>query len=139
VHSSPMTTTTTSTTAVDGFLAAVCGSHGSPSVWAQDAVLDAVVPNWRMAVRGGSSVERQFQAWFRDAGALEEVRRHPIAGGKVVEFTVTWVEGGVPHAARQVHVLELDAVGHITHSAMWCGGRWSASVLAEMAAASDAE
>ena len=134
-----MTSTTDSATAIDGFLAAVRGNHGAPDVWAEDAVLDAVLPNWRITVRGGPSIERQLEAWFRDPGTFEELCRHPIPGGEVVEFTLTWDECGVPHAARQAHVLKLDAVGHIIHGAMWCGGRWSASLLAEMAAASDAE
>ncbi|HXW31596.1 MAG TPA: hypothetical protein VEJ21_00790 [Acidimicrobiales bacterium] len=125
--------------AIDGFLAAVRGEHDSPDVWAKNAVLDAVVPNWRMSVQGGPSIQRQLQGWYSHPGTLEEVRRHSISGGEVVEFTVTWVEGGVPHAARQVHVLELDAGGRIAHDAMWCGGRWPASLLAEMAAVSDAE
>ncbi len=118
-----MTTTASSTAAIDGFLAAVRGNHGTSNIWAEDAVLDVVVPNWRMAVRGGAAIERQLQAWFRDAATFEELRRHLIASGEVVEFTVTWGEGGVPHAARQVHILELDAHGRISRDDMWCGGR----------------
>jgi hypothetical protein len=45
---------------------------------------------------------------------------------------------GVPHAARQAHVLELDGEGRIAHDHMWCGGRWPATLLAEMEAASNA-
>jgi hypothetical protein len=64
--------------------------------------------------------------------------RHPIATGEVVELSVTWVQRGVPHAARQVHVLQLDGDGRISRDDMWCGGRWSASLLAEMGTTSDA-
>jgi hypothetical protein len=127
------------TTTIDGFLSAIRGEHSVPGVWADDAVLDAVVPNWRMAIRGAAAVERQLRSWFRDPGTFEELRRHPIEGGEVVEFTVTWVENGVPHAARQVHVLEFDRDGRIARDGMWCGGRWPASLLAEMADASHAE
>jgi hypothetical protein len=128
-------TTTTTTSAIDGFLATVRGEHDGPSVWAEGAVLDAVVPGWRLCVRGDDGIRRQLRAWFRDPGAFEELRRHPIAGGEVVELTVTWVEDGVPHAARQVHVLELDHDGRIARDDMWCGGRWSATLLAAMEAA----
>jgi hypothetical protein len=128
---------TTTTTAVDDFLAAVRGSHGACR-WADDAVLDAVVPQWRMSVTGARAIDAQLRRWFRDPGELEELRRHPIPTGEVVAFTVTWVENGVPHAARQVHVLDLDDAGRITHDAMWCGGRWPAQLLAEMEAARDA-
>jgi len=125
---------TTPTTATDGFLAAVRGAYGTSDVWAADAVLDAVLPNWHMTVTGKTSIENQLQVWFGHAGTLERLRRHRIDGGEVVEFTVTWVEGGVLHQARQVHILEFNADGHIAQDAMWCGGRWPASLLAEMAA-----
>ena len=129
---------TTTTTAIDDFLAAVCGDHrGRP--WTDDAVIDAVVPGWRFAISGADAIDRQLRSWFRDPGTLEELRRHPIATGEVVEFTVTWVEDGVPHAARQVHVLEVDHDGRITHDGMWCGGRWPAQLLAQMEAAGHAD
>jgi len=128
---------TTTSTSIDLFLASICGRH-DPGCWAPDAVLDAVVPGWRFTTTGGAAVEAQFRAWFGDPGELEELRRHATAGGEVVELTVTWVEHGVPHAARQVHVLELDRSGRIVHDDMWCGGRWPATLLAEMEAAGDA-
>ena len=130
--------TTNATPAIDRFLAAVRGEHDGPSAWAEGAVLDAVVPGWRLSVQGDEEIRRQLRAWYRDAGTFEELRRHPIATGEVVELTVTWVEDGVPHAARQVHVLELDGDGRIAHDDMWCGGRWSAALLAEMEKASNA-
>jgi hypothetical protein len=125
---------TTTTTAIDDFLAAVCGDHQAQP-WTDDAVIDAVVPGWRFAITGAAAIDRQLRSWFRDPGTLEELRRHRIATGEVVEFTVTWVEDGVPHAARQVHVLDVDGDGRITHDGMWCGGRWPAQLLAQMEAA----
>ena len=132
------TTTTPTTTAVDGFLASVRGDH-RPEIWAEDAVIDAVVPMWRMAVAGRERIDAKLRGWFADPGELEEVRRHPIETGEIVELTLTWVEGGIPHAARQVNVLELDSDGRIARDHMWCGGRWSAALLAEMEAARDAD
>lgn len=126
------------TTAIESFLATIGGDHEGPSAWAPDAVLDAVVPGWRFSVVGSDAIGRQLRAWFRDPGTLEEVRRHPVEAGEIVELTVTWAEDGIPHAARQIHVLELDGDGRIVHDKMWCGGRWSAALLADMAAASDA-
>jgi hypothetical protein len=130
--------TTDTTTSVDRFLDTVCGDHEGPSAWAPGAVLDAVVPNWRFSVNGADAIGRQLRAWFGDPGQLEEVRRHQTASGEIVELTVAWVEEGVPHAARQVHVLDLDADGRIVHDDMWCGGRWPATLLAQMAAAGNA-
>ena len=128
---------TTTSTSIDLFLDSICGKH-EPACWAPDAVLDAVVPGWRFTTTGASAVAGQFRDWFRDPGVLEEVRRQATDRGEVVEFTVTWVENGVPHAARQVHVLELDGEGRIAHDHMWCGGRWPATLLAEMEAAGNA-
>jgi hypothetical protein len=137
-HRGAMTAPTTDTiTPIDRLLAAICGEH-SPVAWAEDAVLDAVVPGWRFTVRGAEAIDAQLRSWFRHPGTLEELRRHPTADGEVVELTVTWVEDGVPHAARQVHVLALEKTGRIAHDDMWCGGHWSAALLAEMEAASDA-
>jgi hypothetical protein len=127
----------TTTSAIDDFLAAVCGDHRAQP-WTEDAVIDAVVPGWRMSIAGARAIDAQLRIWLADPGTLEEVRRHPTPTGEVVEFTVTWVENGVPHAARQVHVLDLDDTGEITHDGMWCGGRWPAQLLAQMEAARDA-
>jgi hypothetical protein len=128
---------TTTSTPIEVFLNSICGHH-DPSCWASDAALDAVVPGWRFTTNGAPAVAAQLRGWFRDPGTLEELRRQTTATGEVVEFTVTWLENGVPHAARQAHVLELDGEGRITHDHMWCGGRWPATLLAEMEAAGNA-
>jgi hypothetical protein len=130
----PMTATRTAT---DGLLSVFCGDH-DPTIWADDARLDAVVPGWRLSVEGRDAIDRQLRKWFRDPGEVEEVRRQPTSSGEIVEVTITWVEAGIPHAARQVHVLDFDEDDRIVVDHMWCGGRWSASLLAEMEAARDA-
>ena len=48
-----------------------------------------------------------------------------------------WEEGGVPHAVHQAHVVEVDD-DRITRDQVWCGGRWPAPLLAEMAEAASA-
>ena len=42
----------------------------------------------------------------------------------------------MPHAAHQAHVLAVRE-GRIVRDQVWCGGRWPASLLAEMAEAAD--
>ncbi len=128
---------TATRTSIDGLLAAARGDHDA-RIWADDARLDFVVPGWRMVVEGRDAIDAQLRRWFRDPAELEEVRRLPTPTGEIVEMTISWVEAGVPHAARQVHVLDVDGDGRITADHMWCGGRWSAALLAEMEAARDA-
>ncbi len=128
---------TATRTATDGLLSVFCGDH-DPTIWADDARIDAVVPGWRLSVEGRDAIDRQLRKWFREPAQLEEVRRQPTSSGEIVEVTITWVEAGIPHAARQVHVLDFDEAGRIAADHMWCGGRWSASLLAEMEAARDA-
>jgi hypothetical protein len=99
--------------------------------------LDATVPNWRFAVQGRTAVLAELSRWYADPGSFEELRRTPIPAGELVAFTLRWEADGVPHAAHQVHILEVTD-GHITRAQVWCGGRWPAALLAEMAEAGSA-
>jgi hypothetical protein len=97
-----------------------------------EMTLDATVPNWRYQVEGSSAVKAELSHWYADTGAFEELKRTPLPTGELVEFTLRWEEGGVPHVVHQAHVLEV-ADGCITTDRVWCGGRWPAALLAEMA------
>jgi hypothetical protein len=112
------------------------GAVAGCQAYAPDAELDATVPNWRFSRRGADAILAVYSEWYADAARFESLRRLPIAGGEVVEFVLVWTEHGVPHAAHQVHVLELDDDGaHIVRDTAMCGGRWPAALLAEMEAA----
>ena len=125
---------TLQSTCVDQFLsAAETGTIAGCTAWSADAVLDATVPNWRFQVRGADAIRTEYARWFADPGSFEQLRRLPTEDGEVVEYTLTWAEDGVPHAAHHVHVLTIDA-GLIVADTVVCGGRWPASLLAEMAA-----
>jgi hypothetical protein len=97
-----------------------------------EMTLDATVPNWRFQIQGSTAVKAELARWYAGAGTFEELKRTPLPTGELVEFTLRWEEGGVPHAAHQAHVLEVTD-GRITRDQVWCGGRWSATLLAEMA------
>jgi hypothetical protein len=56
------------------------------------------------------------------------------AASDVIEYTLSWSENGVPHAAHHLHLLTVRD-GLITADTVLCGGRWPASLLAEMEAA----
>ena len=104
--------------------------------FADDALLDATVPNWRFSVSGADAVRAELSRWYAAPGRFEELSRTPLPEGELVVFTLCWEEDGVPHAAHQSHCIDVDAgTGRITRDRVWCGGRWSASLLADMAAA----
>ncbi|HKH07204.1 MAG TPA: hypothetical protein VKA65_18695 [Acidimicrobiales bacterium] len=123
-------------TAVDRFLDAIrTASIPDADVWAADARLDATVPNWRLGVEGADAIRDTYAGWFADPGRFEELRRLPVPGGELVEYTLSWEESGVPHAAHHAHVLILGRDGRIVDDHVFCGGRWNAALLAEMESA----
>lgn len=133
-----MTTATLAPTvpAADRFLAAIERGRPAPDVLAPAVTLDAVVPEWRFALVGDEAVAAQLATWYPVPMRLEEVRRLRLPGGELIEMTAVWEERGVPFAARQVYVLDVDpSSDRITAIHTWCGGRWSAARLAEMEAA----
>ena len=100
-------------------------------VWTDATVLDATVPNWRFQRIGGAAVQAEYAGWFAEPGQFESVRRLWTADGAVVEYTLTWNKHGVPHAGHHVHVLTVRD-DRIVADTVMCGGRWPASLLAEM-------
>jgi hypothetical protein len=126
-----------STPVVEKFLEAVTSATiPACDVWSADATLDATVPNWRLHAAGADAIRAEYARWFADPGRFEELRRHLIddGGGEVVEYTLTWSENGVPHAAHHMHLLTVRD-GQIVADTVFCGGRWPAALLAEMEAA----
>jgi hypothetical protein len=123
---------------IDTFLDAVeAATITACDAWAPDAVVDATVPNWRFDMRGVAAIRTEYARWFAYPGRFEELRREPRPGGELVEYLLTWEENGVPHAAHHVHILTV-ADGRIVADTVMCGGRWPASLLAEMEAAASA-
>jgi ketosteroid isomerase-like protein len=125
------------TRVVDIFLDAVENAAiVSCDAWSAEATLDATVPNWRMQLAGADAIRAEYGKWFADPGKFEEVRRYPAADGvtEIVEYTLSWSENGVPHAAHHLHVLTVRD-DRIVADTVFCGGRWPASLLAEMEAA----
>ncbi len=122
-------------TVIGRFLASIeTGAMPRTDALADDVVLDATVPNWRFAVRGADEVRAELARWYADPGTFEDLTRTPMPGGELVTFTLRWEENGVPHAVHQAHVLSVSPDG-IVRDQVWCGGRWPAALLAEMAGA----
>ena len=129
--------TRTRSAVIDAFLDAVSGATiPACDVWSADAVLDATVPNWRLHANGPDAIRAEYSRWFADPGHFHDLRRYPVEGGsrEVVEYTLSWQERGVPHAAHHMHLLTVRD-GRIVSDTVMCGGRWPSSLLAEMEAA----
>jgi hypothetical protein len=121
-------------TAPDRFLSAVAAGTGiPPGLYAPDAHLDATVPGWRFTVEGADGIAEEYGRWFACPGTFEELARHRVAWGEVVTYLLTWSEDGVPHAAHHAHFLWVDEHDRIASDTVFCGGRWDAALLAEMA------
>jgi hypothetical protein len=130
-----MTPTPSGTGPVDRFLHAVStATIDDCDAWTDDVVLDATVPHWRFHRNGADEVRATYREWFADPATFESLRRMPVDDGEVVQYTLTWVEDGVPHAAHHVHILGVRE-DRITSDTVVCGGRWPAALLAEMEAA----
>jgi len=132
-------TTTTTTSAIDAFLAAVTAGTGVPAdLYHPAAVLDATVPNWRLQATGPEAISAEYARWFADPGTFEELDRRTTADGEIVSYLLTWQEEGELYAAHHCHVITLADEGRIVRDTVWCGGRWGAPLLAEMGAAAHA-
>ena len=126
-------------TAIDTFVTAIGTGTGVPAgCYAEGATLDATVPNWRFTVSGPEAIATEYGGWFAHPARFEEFDRQPMPGGEVLSYFLTWEQDGVPHAGHHCHLLTLASDGRIAHDRVWCGGRWDASLLAEMGAAAHA-
>ncbi len=126
-----------SSAVIGKFLDAIAGAAiPGCDAWSTDAVLDATVPNWRLRAAGPDAIRAEYARWFADPGQFAELRRCPVEGGpsEVVEYLLCWTENGVPHAAHHMHLLTVRE-DRIVADTVFCGGRWPASLLAEMEAA----
>jgi hypothetical protein len=110
------------------------GGALDPAIFTEDVVLDSTVPNWRFDLVGHEAVRQQLAAWFAIPGEYEWIRRQATPTGELVEFFFCWEENGMPYAAHQLHLLDIEH-GRIWRDTMFCGGRWPAPLLAEMEAA----
>jgi len=116
---------------VGAFLAGIEAADLPEDIFCEDIVLDATVPNWRYRVRGAGAVRDELGKWYADPGRFGESRRIAMDDGELVEFTLDWEEGGVPHACHQAHVIRLRD-NRIASDSVFCGGRWPEPLLAQM-------
>jgi hypothetical protein len=123
--------------AIEKFLSAIeSAAIAGCDAWSDDATLDATVPNWRMHLAGADAIRAEYARWFADKAKFDELRRVTSADGEqeVIEYTLSWTENGIPHASHHMHLLTVRD-DRIVADTVLCGGRWPASLLAEMEAA----
>ncbi len=108
-------------------------------VYADDAVLDATVPNGRFYAVGPQAIKAEYAKWFRDPATFMALERIPVPDGELViyEHEYEWVLDGVRHRGHDAHHLVVRD-GKIASDTEWCGGRWSEPLLNDMAAAENA-
>lgn len=120
---------------VDRFLEAVqTAGFADTDAFADGAISDTTVPNWRLQVEGAQELRAQYGKWFDYPAELSEVRRTPLPDGELLEYTRTWAQDGVPHKAHHIHRFTF-AGDTIVEDAHWCGGRWAEPLLHEIVAA----
>jgi hypothetical protein len=124
-----------STNPADRFIDAVqTAAFADSDVFADRAVSDTTVPDWRLQVEGESELRAQYAKWFDHPAELSEVRRTPLPDGELLEYTRTWTQDGVPHKGHHIHRFTFTG-DRIVEDAHWCGGRWAEPLLKEIAAA----
>ena len=106
-------------------------------VYADDAILDATVPNWRFQAVGPQAIRAEYAKWFSDPATFVALERIPVPDGELVIYEHEWVQDGVRHRGHHAHRFVVRA-GKIASDTVWCGGRWSEPLLNDMAAAARA-
>ena len=123
--------------AIDRLLAGIEAGSIEDDVFADDAALDATVPNWRFTIRGGTRVRDQLAQWYMDPGRFQALQRTFLGQDReLVEFTLTWTEEGVEHTCHQAHIVSTTG-DRVSTDTMFCGGRWPADLVAQMNAAEE--
>ena len=122
---------------ISAFLAAIeTATVDEADVFTDDAVLDATVPNWRMRVEGSDAIRAEYAKWFDHPASFIALERIPTPDGEVVLYEHEWLDGGIRHRGHHAHVIVV-VDGKIASDTVWCGGKWSESLLQSMALAAE--
>jgi hypothetical protein len=104
-------------------------------LYADDAILDANVPDWRFQLKGADTIAAQFldpEWWPPETTAV--VERTTVSPRTVTfELRSTFERDGGTWLSRNVHILELGALGLITRHTFYCTGEWSPETIARQA------
>lgn len=116
---------------VDRFLAGIEAGQPDGDVYAPDAVLDATVPGWRFQLEGVDAIVDEYRRWFNAPGPFHSVERHALPDGELVRYVQDLqIESGTITVHHMHHLTIVD--GKITRDVVFCGGRWSPELVAQM-------
>ncbi len=133
-----MTTTTRTLPAVDRFLAAVEAGQVTSDLYAPDATLDATVPGWRFQAHGAEAIATEYRRWFTGPCRFHTIERHPLPEGELVRYVQDFDEQSGGITTHHMHLLTI-VDDKITRDVVFCGGRWTPEVVAQMGAAAHAD
>ena len=120
---------------ISDFLKAVeAAAIDETAVYADDAVLDATVPNWRLHAVGQQAIKAEYTKWFSSPATFVALERVPVPDGELVMYEHEWVQDGVRHRGHHAHHLVVRDP-KIASDTVWCGGKWAEPLLNDMAAA----
>lgn len=116
-----------------------CIEHGDDdriaTLYTDDAIFDAHVPNWRFQVQGPDAIAEQLKAWFRLPGRFDEVQTQlTVAGDVLVRFAWREREETVDAITSREMQLWRLAGDRITEQVVFCAGRWGRPLVMQMAA-----
>jgi hypothetical protein len=116
-------------TAVDNFLAAIEQERiDSCEAWAPNCVADTNTPGGRRYLYGPEDIRAEYRQWFAGVTSLDALRRWPVPGGEIVQYTQRLDKEDGPYWAHHLHVLELID-GLIVRDTVFCGGQRPLSEL----------
>ena len=109
------------------------GDHSSFfEIYAEDAIFDVNLPEWRFQLQGPDSIRGQYDEWHPEAPNLVEWRERATDRGVLVELAL-WEGDGHNLYSRSLHDLEIEG-DRITRHVMYCTGDWTKEALTEAAA-----
>ena len=88
-------------------------------VYADNAVLDATVPNGRFYAVGPQAIKAEYAKWFSDPATFMALERTPVPDGKLVIYEHEWVRDGVRHREHRAHHLVVRD-GKTASDTVWC-------------------
>lgn len=116
------------------FRTMVAGDHEViPELYADHALLDVNLPEWRYQLRGSEAIRRQLDEWHPAAPHLVEWNEQATEHGILVALAL-WEGDDHELYSRSLHELDISN-GRVTRHAMYCIGNLSKETHATVSAA----